>query len=134
MVDVLTKSQRSYNMSQIKAKDTKAEIKLRKALFRNGVRSYRLNYKLPGKPDLVFPKKKIAVFVDGCFWHKCPQHFIMPKTRTDFWNKKIGRNTQRDREVETSLNQLGWIVLRFWEHQIEKDIDSVIRLITKELV
>jgi DNA mismatch endonuclease (patch repair protein) len=133
MPDVLTKAQRSYNMSQIRARDTKAELKLRRFLFRKGIKSYRLRYNLVGKPDLVFPKKKLAVFVDGCFWHKCPIHFIKPETRADFWMRKIESNVERDREVNNTLTQSGWRVLRFWEHEIMEKPDEIVSLIASAL-
>jgi len=133
MPDVLTKEQRSYNMSRIRAKDTKAEMKLRKLLRQKGIRSYRLHYDLVGKPDIVFPKRKVAVFVDGCFWHKCPLHFVQPETRKDFWMKKIEKNVARDRHDDERLRQDGWIVLRFWEHEIKQFPDRVLSRIRADL-
>jgi DNA mismatch endonuclease, patch repair protein len=132
-MDVLNKSQRSYNMSQIRAKNTTPEIKLRKALFRNGLRGYKIHYNLEGKPDIVFTKYKIAIFIDGCFWHKCPKCFVEPKTRTDYWLKKIEKNKQRDKIVNKKLKNEGWFILRFWEHQIEKEVDNVLGYIQMEL-
>ena len=105
MVDVLTKEQRSYNMSRIRAKDTKPELKLRKLLFENGIRGYRIHYNLPGKPDVVFVKKRIVVFVDGCYWHKCPVCFVEPETRKEFWMKKIEGNVNRDKEINNKMNE-----------------------------
>lgn len=128
MVDVHTPEQRSKNMSAIKAKNTKPEIQLRKLLWSSGLR-YRLKNKLPGKPDLVFPSKKLAIFVDGCFWHQCPSHFKMPATRTDFWDKKIKFNIARDKVVNAQLQELGWTVLRFWEHEVKQTSDKVIKTI-----
>lgn len=133
MPDVLTKAQRSYNMSRIRAKDTKAEMKLRMLLRQKGIRSYRLHYDLLGKPDIVFPKKKVAVFVDGCFWHKCPLHFVQPQTRKDFWMRKIESNVTRDRRTDEKLKQDGWFVLRFWEHEIEQCSDKVVSKILVSL-
>jgi DNA mismatch endonuclease (patch repair protein) len=124
MTDVLTKEQRRFNMSRIRARDTGPEIILRRLLFRSGVRGYRLNYDLPGKPDIVFVKKRLAVFIDGCFWHKCPVHFVKPETRTDFWMKKIDSNVTRDERVNRTLRESGWCVLRFWEHEIRKAPES----------
>jgi DNA mismatch endonuclease (patch repair protein) len=133
MTDVLTKKQRSFNMSQIKGKDTKPELMLRKLLYAKGIRGYRIHHKLPGKPDIVFIKKKIAIFVDGCFWHKCPVCFVKPKTRTEFWMKKIESNVKRDRMIKKNLEKEGWIVLRFWEHEINKSPDMVISEILRWL-
>jgi len=111
-------------MANIKGKDTKPEIMLRKALWKRGFR-YRLHYKLPGKPDIVFVSAKVSVFVDGCFWHGCPEHSTRPKTNRVFWDKKISGNKKRDRAVNRDLKRLSWIVLRFWEHEINDDVDKV---------
>lgn len=121
MADVLTKKQRSYCMSQIKGKDTQPEIILRKALSSAGLKGYRLHYKLIGKPDIVFPKKKIAIFIDGCFWHKCPKCFISPETNKSFWRKKIDSNVRRDGIVNSELKSKGWKVIRIWEHELRKE-------------
>lgn len=112
-------------MSQIKANNTKPEIMLRKILWSIGLR-YRIKNKLPGKPDIVLVSKRTVVFVDGCFWHRCPDHYIEPKTRNKFWVRKIERNCQRDIEVTELLNNMGWRVLRFWEHEIKDDLNKCI--------
>lgn len=125
MADNLTPKQRKLCMSRIKGKNTKPELKLRKALWKKGLR-YRLNYNLPGKPDLVFVKAKIAIFVDGCFWHGCPLHGSIPKSNHEFWTKKIKKNIERDKEVTKTLQQSGWTVLRFWTHDLKENFDSVI--------
>jgi len=117
-------------MSMIRAKNTKPEISLRKAMAQTGICGYRLHYKLPGKPDIVFPSRKIAIFVDGCFWHKCPKCFIMPQTRKSFWKKKIESNTKRDKEVNRLLKKSGWKVFRFWEHALRKSPEqAAVRII-----
>ena len=133
MVDVHTKQQRSFNMSRIKGKNTKPEIKLRKVLFKNGCRGFRVSSKITGKPDIVFTKKKIAVFIDGCYWHKCMKCFIKPKTKTKWWMEKINRNVTHDNEVDTQLKSYGWKVLRFWEHDINKSIDKVLNKMITQL-
>ena len=133
MVDVHTKQQRSFNMSRIKGKNTQPEIKLRKALFKNGCRGFRVSSKITGKPDIVFTKKKIVVFIDGCYWHKCTKCFIKPKTKTKWWMKKINRNVTHDNEVDTQLKSYGWKVLRFWEHDINKSIDKVLNKMITQL-
>lgn len=133
MTDILTKNQRKFNMSQIKGKNTLPEIMLRKLLYKRGLRGYRIHYKLLGKPDIVFTKRKIVIFVDGCFWHKCPVCFIKPETRTEFWMRKIINNVKRDKMVKKNLEKEGWIVLRFWEHEIKKSADEVISKILKWL-
>ncbi|PKM92505.1 MAG: very short patch repair endonuclease [Euryarchaeota archaeon HGW-Euryarchaeota-1] len=133
MADVLTKKQRSFNMSQIRSKDTKPEIKIRKQLYKKGIGGYRVHYKLFGKPDIVFPAKKIVVFIDGCFWHKCPKCFIEPETRKEFWMKKIKGNVDRDHKVNIKLKKEGWKVLRYWEHEIKKSPERVVLKIIKKL-
>lgn len=130
--DVMTPAQRSRCMSRIRGKNTKPEVKIRKALWRKGVR-YRIHYKLVGRPDIVFIRKRIAVFIDGCFWHGCPEHGVRPKSNADFWKKKIQKNIERDKIVNGKLIEEGWAVLRFWEHEIKADIDSVVARIIKEV-
>ena len=129
MTDVLTKEQRKKNMQHIRSKDTKAELLLRKALWHKGLR-YRKNVKsLPGKPDIVFTKQKIAVFVDGDFWH-ARGHQDKPgeqvATNKDFWRKKLTDNVERDRFVNDALLEQGWLVLRFWESDVKKNLDKCV--------
>jgi len=133
MTDVLTKEQRAYNMSKIRGKNTGPEVKLRKMLWSEGVRGYRIHYKLPGKPDIVFTNKKIAIFIDGCFWHKCTVCFQEPETRKEFWMKKIQSNIDRDKNVDEQLTNKGWVVIRFWEHEVRKNPDNVVKKI-KEIL
>ncbi len=101
-------------------RDTAPEIALRKALFARGMR-YRVQYKVPGLPrrtiDIAFPGAKVAVFVDGCFWHGCPIHSIPPKHNADWWKSKIAGNRTRDLATNLALQERGWTVLRFWEHE-----------------
>jgi DNA mismatch endonuclease (patch repair protein) len=122
MADVHDPKTRSYNMSRIKGKNTKPEMLVRKFLFANGFR-YRLHdKKLPGKPDIVLPKYKTVIFVNGCFWHGhegCP-YFVMPKTRTEWWQQKIRGTLERDKIAEISLTILGWRVVQIWECQIKQ--------------
>ncbi|MFW7380185.1 MAG: very short patch repair endonuclease [Oligoflexus sp.] len=115
---MLTREQRSYCMSQIKGSETTPEVRLRKLVWSQGYR-YRKKSRLPGRPDLIFPSAKIAVFVDGCFWHMCPQHFQWPKSNSSFWMEKLSRNVARDEMVNEKLNAIGWIVLRLWEHEVK---------------
>ena len=129
-MDVLTKEQRSFCMSQIRGKNTKPELMLRKTVWKLGLR-YRIHYSLLGRPDIVLVKKKIAVFVDGCFWHGCPVHGVKPKTNRKFWEDKIRGNIVRDERNTTQLSNAGWIVLRFWEHQIKNDLITVSSIIVK---
>ena len=130
MTDVLTPAQRKLNMSRIRAKNTIPEVKLRKMLFAEGIRGYRIHYNLPGKPDIVFTKKKTAIFIDGCFWHKCPVCFQEPETRKEFWMKKIRSNVERDKKINKQLKNEGWTVLRFWEHDVRKNPDAVVKKIS----
>lgn len=130
--DVMTPEQRSHCMSRIRGKDTKPEITLRKALWARGVR-YRKQYKITGKPDLAFPGKKVAVFVDGCFWHGCPDHSSIPKKNTDFWQSKLQKNIERDKNVSNILESEGWMVMRFWEHEIKKNVNDVAEQILEVL-
>lgn len=130
MTDVLSIQQRSFCMSQIRGKNTKPEILLRKALWKKGLR-FRLKYKLFGKPDIIFPGKRIAVFIDGCFWHGCPEHHVKPKTNKKFWNEKIKKNIKRDKVVTERLNKEGWIVIRFWEHQIKNNLQRCVNTVAE---
>jgi DNA mismatch endonuclease (patch repair protein) len=129
MTDVLTQEQRKLNMSRIRAKNTGPEVKLRKLLFAEGVRGYRIHFNLPGKPDIVFTKKKIVIFIDGCFWHKCPVCFQEPETRKEFWMKKINSNVERDEKIDNQLLKQGWIVIRIWEHEIKKEPENAVKKI-----
>lgn len=131
-MDVKSKEDRSKNMAAIRNQDTKPEIKLRKALFKEGFR-YRVRHKLPGKPDIIFPGRKIAIFVDGCFWHGCPYCYKEPSDNKEFWKNKLVVNKKRDCEVNEILEAKGWIVLRFWEHEIKKDIEDVVSMIKRSL-
>ena len=133
MVDVLTKKQRSYNMARIKSKNTGPELILRKFLAKNKVRGYRLHYKILGKPDLVFPKRKLAVFIDGCFWHKCPYCFVKPASRKKFWEEKIKKNIKRDKKVNELLVKNNWRVLRIWEHELKKKPEKTCLKIIRRL-
>jgi DNA mismatch endonuclease (patch repair protein) len=133
MADVLTKKQRSYNMAQIKSKNTGPELALRKLLSENKVRGYRLHSKIFGKPDLVFTKKRLAVFIDGCFWHKCPGCFVKPTSRTKFWKEKIRNNIKRDKEVNKFLEKNNWKFLRIWEHELKKNPEKACLRIIRQL-
>jgi DNA mismatch endonuclease (patch repair protein) len=115
--DVHTAAQRSKNMSAVRSRNTKPELQFRHALYAAGLR-YRLNVQLPGKPDIVFIRARVAVFVDGCFWHSCPTHSTYPKTNAMWWERKLTRNKQRDLHVNAVLAGLGWLVLRVWEHEV----------------
>jgi DNA mismatch endonuclease, patch repair protein len=125
MADILTAQERSRLMSQVRDRDTKPELMLRRALWSRGYR-YRLACPMPGRPDLTFTRARVVVFVDGCFWHGCPIHASLPKSNAEFWRKKLARNRERDLEVTCELLAQGWTVFRFWEHQVESDLEWVL--------
>jgi len=108
-------------MSRIRGAGNKdTELRLIQVFRTSGITGWRRGSKLPGKPDFVFPKLKTAVFVDGCFWHGCPRHFIKPKGNAKFWRDKISTNRARDRKVNRTLRSMGWKVVRVWEHELKR--------------
>ncbi len=115
-------------MSANKAKGTKPEILLRKQLWDKGLRGYRLNYKkAPGKPDIAFTSKKLAIFVNGCYWHRCPKcNYQLPKNNTQFWEEKFQRNIDRDKRKNAELKAIGWSVITVWECEIKENINTVV--------
>ena len=135
MADNHSKEVRSMNMSHIRCRNTKPEEDVRKYLFSKGFR-YRKNVrKLPGCPDIVLPKYKTAIFVNGCFWHKhdCPR-FVWPTSNQDYWIPKISRNVQRDKEHYQKLQEDGWNVIVVWECQLKKKMfDSTMELLVQEI-
>lgn len=110
----------SARMSRQASRDTKPEVAVRKLLHASGYR-YRLNERVPGMPrrtiDIAFTRAKVAVLIDGCFWHGCPVHATQPKANAEWWREKLERNMARDRETNEHLAGAGWTVLRFWEHE-----------------
>lgn len=110
----------SCRMAKVRQKGTDAEVALRREMYRIGLR-YRVDYEVLRKPrrvaDVAFPGRKIAVFVDGCFWHGCPEHATWPKQNAEFWREKIEANRRRDADTNERLRSLGWTVLRFWSHE-----------------
>lgn len=124
MPERLTPDQRSRNMSRIRAKDTTVELSLRRALHARGLR-FRKTANLPGRPDIVFLGKRVAIFVDGCFWHCCPDHYQKPLNNADYWTSKVQRNATRDAGADAALHALGWTVLRIWEHDVERNLAQV---------
>ena len=139
MADVHDKATRSYNMSRIKGTDTKPEMLVRKYLHVNGIR-YRLHNKnLPGKPDLTLTKYHTVIFVNGCFWHghKGCQYFVLPKTRTAWWQEKIEETIKRDNTAIQNLKELGWEPIIIWECELKPvkrnvSLSNIISTITKE--
>ncbi|MFS0754459.1 very short patch repair endonuclease [Noviherbaspirillum sp. 1P10PC] len=114
-------SEASRRMAKVRQKGTGPEIALRQELYRRGLR-YRVDFQVLKKPrrvaDIAFPGLKIAIFVDGCFWHGCPEHATWPKQNAEFWLQKIEANRHRDADTNERLRSMGWTVLRFWEHEL----------------
>jgi DNA mismatch endonuclease (patch repair protein) len=130
MHDVFTKAKRSEVMSRIRGSGNKeTELRLIAVFRAQGITGWRRHWPVFGKPDFVFPKLKLAVFVDGCFWHGCPRHAVKPKQNAAFWRKKIAANQARDRVVTRTLRRRGWRVLRIWEHELARRNES--RLLTR---
>lgn len=121
MADVFTKVKRSEVMSRIRGKGNKdTEVALAKLLRANSITGWRRHYPITGRPDFAFSKQKLAVFVDGCFWHGCPKHGVQPKGNKKFWLTKLEANKARDRKVNRLLRAKGWRVRRIWEHDLMK--------------
>jgi len=119
MPDVFTKTKRSAVMSAIRSRGNKeTELRLAFILRSNGIKGWRRNQGLPGKPDFVFRRERLAIFVDGCFWHGCPKHGRNPGSNRAYWLPKLERNRQRDLEVTKLLRKARWRVLRLWEHDL----------------
>jgi len=129
MADIFSKTKRSDIMSKVRNKDSKIEMTLRKALWKEGFRYRKNSTKHFGKPDIVLPKYKTVIFVDSCFWHGCKKHGSMPATRKAFWEKKIARNKERDKEVNRHYKKESWRVIRVWEHEIKKNPVRIIERI-----
>jgi len=125
MPDIFTPEQRSKIMSKIKTMDTGIEKILRSALWFRGHR-YRVQYGIEGKPDIAFPKQKIAIFCDGCYWHGCPKCRKIPESNKEFWLKKFEINKKRAVKVNKLLKEKGWIILRFWGHEIKQKLEEVV--------
>jgi len=121
MADVFSKKVRSRIMSSIRGKNTKPERILRRILSSKGLR-YRLHYKVGNKSiDIAMPGKRLAIFVDGCFWHGCPKHCRLPKSNKSYWLPKIRRNKERDEETDGVLKKTNWRVIRIWEHELNRN-------------
>lgn len=115
-------------------RDTTPELRVRSAVHRRGLR-----YRVAARPlrslrrtaDLVFRPTKVAVFIDGCYWHGCPEHFVLPRTNVEYWSGKIGGNVNRDRETDHALREAGWTVLRFWEHEnVDAVVEEIVGVVT----
>ncbi len=116
MADKLTKRQRSYNMSRIRNRNTKPELMMRPLMRKLG---FAYQPKMYGRPDFASRKLKIVVFIDGCFWHRCPKHFKPAKSNRPYWAKKISNNVKRDKAVNKYYKSLKWSVIRIWEHEVK---------------
>ncbi|MCB9440308.1 MAG: very short patch repair endonuclease [Mycolicibacterium sp.] len=130
----LTTPGRSRNMAAIRRRDTKPEVRLRSALHRLGYR-FRKDYRIRVngrlvRPDIAFTKRRVAIFVDGCFWHSCPEHGRQPGANGEYWSPKLAGNVRRDRDQTAALQSDGWCVLRFWEHE---DVDDVVAAIEQAI-
>ena len=126
----------SIVMRANKAKDTKPEILLRKALWKNNLKGYRLNYKkIAGRPDIAYVSKMIAIFVNGCYWHRCPKCDLpIPKSNSSFWKEKFKKNIERDKRKTKELRTLGWKVMTIWECDINKDLNKQIDKIRRSIL
>jgi DNA mismatch endonuclease, patch repair protein len=119
MADIVSKAKRSEIMSKIRSRGNKrTELAMVNLLRANKITGWRRHYPIFGKPDFAFPKQKVAIFVDGCFWHRCPKCYVEPKSNKEFWRTKVQRNRRRDARVARCLRKNNWIVLRVWEHQL----------------
>ena len=134
-MDHLTPEKRSWNMSRIRSKDTSIELRLRKALWHEGIR-YRKNYKaLPGKPDIAVTKYKIAIFCDSSFFHgRDFDTKKKPATNAEYWDRKIRRNMERDNEADHALRAMGWIVLRFWDTEINGNLEGCLQAVREAIL
>lgn len=129
MADTLTRQKRSEVMAAISSSgNLTTELRLASILRANGIAGWRRRQALPGKPDFAFRRERLVVFVDGCFWHGCPWHCRMPKSRQSYWNPKIARNKLRDKAVRGLLAAAGWSVHRIWEHALKEPSNVAARL------
>lgn len=129
MADILSKSQRAERMSRVRSRGNLAtELRLVELLKQAEITGWRRHPKLFGRPDFAFYSLRIAVFVDGCFWHSCPTHGSLPRTNAKFWSEKLEANRRRDRLVVRTLRSSGWKVIRLWQHDLRKEGSAIRRL------
>jgi DNA mismatch endonuclease (patch repair protein) len=129
MADVFSRQKRSYIMSRVKGRgNLLTEIRLIELFRSHGLVGWRRNTLIFGRPDFVFPTARVAVFVDGCFWHACPRHGSIPLTNRGFWEEKLARNRKRDRLVNRTLRELGWTPIRVWQHELREPVRLIRRL------
>ena len=135
MADRISPEHRSWNMSRIKGKDTKIEVMVRQYLFHYGFRFRKNDKRYPGKPDVILPKYKTAIFVHGCFWHRhegCKLATI-PKTRTEFWMEKFAKNVANDKKHYEQLRDMGWNVIVIWECELENDFKTTMEKVVCDI-
>lgn len=136
-MDNQTKEQRHYTMSRIRGRDTKPELLVRKYLFGQGLRFRKNDKRLPGHPDIVFPKYRTVVFVNGCFWHghEGCRYYVLPKSNCEFWSSKIERNKARDERDRLELESKGWRVVVVWECELKKSVrDATLKALYDSIV
>lgn len=135
MTDVFSPEKRSAVMSSIKSSGNRdTELALIALFRRNKITGWRRKWPVFGKPDFVFPRRRLAVFVDGCFWHGCPTHATQPRTNSEFWFEKLTKNRLRDRLVSRTLRRQGWSVLRIWEHELHpKNETNLLRRVKRRV-
>ena len=131
-MDKYTKEQRHIMMSAVRSKGNKStEMIFMHLLRKNKIAGWRRHYPVEGTPDFVFPKEKIAVFIDGCFWHKCPKCYRRPKSNKKYWDQKVEDNQRRDTNKRSRLRRDGWRVMRIWEHELKHNIEPLIMKLQK---
>jgi DNA mismatch endonuclease, patch repair protein len=135
MPDNLTRAQRSFNMSRIRSGgNASTEERFLRLLRTAKVSGWRRNIRLPGRPDLVFRRERVLVFLDGCFWHCCPKCYRPPKSNLEYWGPKLAGNAARDRRVRGQLRAAGWTVVRVWEHEIKHNPRGALSKISRQLL
>lgn len=133
MTDTRTPEQRKAIMRAVRRRDTAPELNLRRALYAAGVRGWRCDYgRAPGRPDIAWPRRRLAVFVDGAFWHGHPSRHT-PGRSGKYWDEKIQRNIERDREVDALLRESGWMVLRYWDFEVRRNLEDVVQSVLAAL-
>lgn len=135
MADTFTHSERSEIMRRVRASNTSPERALRHLLWAAGLVGYRTcRSDLPGKPDIAYGRKRVAIFLDGCFWHGCPSCYRRPATNRSYWDAKVRRNRKRDRERRAELTRLGWRVVGIWEHEARRSPDACVKRVREALL
>lgn len=134
-MDELSKEKRSWNMSRVKSKDTKIEVQVRKYIFSKGFRYRKNDKRFPGKPDIVLPKYKTVIFVNGCFWHRHPdcRYAHLPKSNLDYWEKKLERNAKNDALHIQQIESAGWEAVTLWECRLKQDFEGTMAEVIKSL-